>query len=76
MDYTFYINSRIAHLYFKFKHSPLKAFNISRLLFGITSLLSFFEKFYVCTQPKKYFPNLSHSFEYVSKHSCLSSLNM
>lgn len=76
MDYAFYINSRIAHLYFKFKHTPLKESNISRLLFGIASLLSFFEKFYVCTQPNKYFPNLSHSFEYVSKHSCLSSLNM
>ncbi len=76
MDYAFYINSYIAHPCFKFKLSPLKAFNISRLLFGIASLLSFFEKFYVCTQPNKYFPNLSHSFEYVSKHSCLSSLNM
>lgn len=55
MDYTFYINSCIAHLYLKFKHTPLKESNISRILFGIASLLSFFEKFYVCTQPNKYF---------------------
>ena len=55
MDYIFYINSCIAHLYFKFKHTPLKESNISRLLFGIASLLSFFREILCLYSAKQIF---------------------